>query len=61
MGTMVRVKNLKTGDSVVVRINDNGPNPTTGLTINLSESAAQEIDMTTPRIIPAKLQAAKAL
>ncbi|NET60067.1 MAG: hypothetical protein F6K47_29150 [Symploca sp. SIO2E6] len=58
LGTIVRVTNSKTGDSVVVRINDNGPNPTTGLIINLSESAALEIQMKVEGIIPVTLEAA---
>jgi rare lipoprotein A len=43
-GTRVRVKNSKTGRSVVVRINDRGPF-TRGRVIDLSKAAAQAIGM----------------
>ncbi|NEQ68626.1 MAG: septal ring lytic transglycosylase RlpA family protein [Symploca sp. SIO2D2] len=45
-GTRVRVTNPKTDLSVVVRINNRGPDRKTGRIINLSESAAQEIGLT---------------
>jgi rare lipoprotein A len=43
-GTRVRVVNLKTGRSVVVRINDRGPF-IRGRIIDLARSAAQQIGM----------------
>lgn len=41
-GTMVRVTNVRTGESVVVRINDRGPF-TKGRLIDLSRAAAEQI------------------
>lgn len=41
-GTLVRVTNPRTGQSVIVRINDRGPF-TKGRTIDLSRAAAEEI------------------
>jgi rare lipoprotein A len=43
-GTVVRVRNLKNGRSVDVRINDRGPF-VKGRIIDLSEAAAQQIDL----------------
>ncbi|MEQ8310780.1 MAG: septal ring lytic transglycosylase RlpA family protein [Sphingopyxis sp.] len=43
-GTMVRVTNVATGDSVVVRINDRGPFAH-GRVIDVSHAAAREIGM----------------
>jgi len=43
-GSMVKVTNLGNGKSVVVRINDRGPN-TKGRIIDLSYAAAKKIDM----------------
>lgn len=44
MNTMVKVDNLENGKSTIVRINDRGPF-VTGRIIDLSNSAAKEIDM----------------
>ena len=44
-GTRVRVTRVDTGDSVVVRINDRGPFKP-GRIIDLSEGAAEDLDMT---------------
>jgi rare lipoprotein A len=44
MGAVVRVLDIKTGRSVVVRINDRGPY-VTGRVIDLSERAARELGM----------------
>jgi rare lipoprotein A len=41
-GTLVRVTNVRTGQSVIVRINDRGPF-TKGRTIDLSRAAAEQI------------------
>ena len=43
-GSMVRVTNISTGDSVVVRINDRGPFAH-GRVIDISHAAAREIGM----------------
>lgn len=44
LGTMVRVTNLRNGESVEVKINDRGPH-TKGRIIDLSRGAAEEIGM----------------
>jgi rare lipoprotein A len=44
-GTRVRVTRVDTGQSVVVRINDRGPFKP-GRIIDLSEGAAEDLDMT---------------
>ena len=49
LGTRVRVTNLANGRSTIVRINDRGPFKA-GRVIDLSEAAAQQIDMTGPGI-----------
>ncbi len=43
-GTVVKVKNLSNGQTIKVRINDRGPF-VKGRIIDLSEKAAQKIDM----------------
>ena len=43
-GSKVRVTNMSTGDSVIVRINDRGPF-THGRVIDVSQAAAREIGM----------------
>ena len=43
-GSMVRVTNMSTGDSVIVRINDRGPF-SRGRVIDVSHAAAREIGM----------------
>jgi rare lipoprotein A len=53
MGTIVRVKNLKNRKTVIVRINDRMTN-LNGRIIDLSKSAAEELDMITSGI--AKVQ-----
>jgi rare lipoprotein A len=47
LGTRVRVTNITNGKSTVVRINDRGPFKG-GRIIDLSEAAAQQVDMTGP-------------
>jgi rare lipoprotein A len=44
-GTRVLVQSVKTGRSIVVRINDRGPARWTGKDIDLSEGAARAIGM----------------
>jgi rare lipoprotein A (peptidoglycan hydrolase) len=53
-GTRVRVTRLDTGQSVVVRINDRGPFKT-GRVIDLSERAAEDIEMTGRGLVGVKL------
>jgi rare lipoprotein A len=55
MGTRVRVTNLKNGKSVVVRINDRGPY-SKGRIIDLSEAAAQKLDMIDAGVVPVRLE-----
>jgi rare lipoprotein A len=45
LNSRVRVVNLETGQAVVVRITDRGPQAWTGRDIDLSEAAAREIGM----------------
>jgi len=44
LGTVVRVVNVKNGDSVVVTITDRGPNHNLHRVIDLSEAAAKRLD-----------------
>ncbi len=44
LGTLVRVVNLKNGNSVVVTITDRGPHPRLSRAIDLSEAAAIKLD-----------------
>lgn len=52
--TLLRVENLKNGESVVVRVNDRGPFAKNRI-IDLSKKAAQEIDMIGNGTAPVKL------
>ncbi|MEA5418709.1 septal ring lytic transglycosylase RlpA family protein [Spirulina sp. CCNP1310] len=54
-GTQVRVTNLRTGASVVVRINDRGPF-TRGRVIDLSRAAAGAIGMIGSGVAPVKVE-----
>lgn len=54
-GTMVRVTNLKTNRSVVVRVNDRGPN-TPDRIADVSQAAAYRLRMLHSGIIDAKLE-----
>ena len=54
-GTRVRVTNLKNGKSVVVRINNRGPY-IKGRIIDLSEAAAEKLDMIEAGVVPVKLE-----
>ncbi len=53
-GTIVRVKNLKNGKTVQVRINDRGPF-VKGRIIDLSQAAAIKIDMTRDGVVPVEV------
>lgn len=54
-GTRVRVTNLRNGRSVVVRINNRGPY-SKGRVIDLSEAAAEKLDMIEAGVVPVKLE-----
>lgn len=54
-GTMVKVTNLSDGSSVKVRINDRGPF-VKGRIIDLSEKAAQKLNMTSKGITKVELK-----
>jgi rare lipoprotein A len=54
-GTRVKVTNLNNGRSTVVRINDRGPY-VGGRIIDLSETAAESIDMKSSGVAPVKIQ-----
>lgn len=54
LGTMVRVTNLKNGESVVVRVNDRGPVPKSRI-IDLSYGAARMIGLSGAGIEPVRL------
>jgi rare lipoprotein A len=54
-GTRVRVTNLANGRETVVRINNRGPYKP-GRVIDLSEAAADAIDMRTRGIVPVRLE-----
>jgi rare lipoprotein A len=55
LGSMVRVTNVGTGNSVVVRITDRGPF-VPGRIIDLSLAAARQIDLVKPGIAPVKIE-----
>ncbi len=54
-GTIVLVKNLRNGREVKVRINDRGPFKGNRI-IDLSMSAAREIDMIAEGIVPVRIE-----
>jgi rare lipoprotein A len=54
-GTRVRVTNLDNGKSVVVVINDRGPTAK-GVIIDVSYSAAQELDMLGAGVVQARIE-----
>jgi rare lipoprotein A len=54
LGTMIRVTNLKNGESVVVRVNDRGPMPKSRI-IDLSYGAARMIGLSGPGLEPVRL------
>jgi peptidoglycan lytic transglycosylase len=55
LGSRVRVTNVGTGNTVVVRITDRGPF-VPGRIIDLSLAAAREIDLVKPGIAPVKIE-----
>lgn len=55
-GTKVRVTNLNNNKSVVVRINDRGPNGRRERIIDLSEAAAEAIGMKQAGVVRIKLE-----
>jgi rare lipoprotein A len=57
-GTVVRVKNLENGRTVVVRINDRGPFKR-GRVIDLSKAAARELGMIDEGIVKVRLKVLK--
>lgn len=57
-GTRVRVTNLKSKKSVVVRVNDRGP-WTGGRVIDLSYAAAKKIDMIAAGVVKVKMEILK--
>ena len=59
LGTIVRVTNLKTGRSVLVRITDRGPF-IPGRVIDLSLAAARKIDVWQAGVAPVKLEVMQA-
>jgi rare lipoprotein A len=56
MGTQATVTNLKTGDSVDVKINDRGPY-VKGRDIDLSKRAAKELGITKEGVAAVKIEA----
>jgi rare lipoprotein A len=57
-GTYLRVTNLKNNKSIIVKVNDRGPFKKDRV-IDLSERAAQEIDMINDGVVPVKLELVK--
>jgi rare lipoprotein A len=55
MGTRVRVTNLNTGRSVVVRINNRGPF-IRGRVIDVTKGAAQELNMIRSGVVPVEVE-----
>lgn len=53
-GTKVRVKNLKNGQEITLRINDRGPY-LKGRVIDVSEAAALKLGMTRSGVVPVEL------
>jgi rare lipoprotein A len=54
-GTRVKVTNLKNGRTVIVRINNRGPY-SKGRIIDLSEAAAEQLDMIEAGVVPVRLE-----
>ena len=57
-GTVVKVKNLKNGKTVKVRINDRGPFAG-GRIIDLSRAAARRLDMIRDGVVPVRIDVLK--
>lgn len=56
MGTRVKVTNLRNGRSVILRINDYGPDVSTGRSIDLSQGAASRLGMISSGIAPVTIE-----
>jgi rare lipoprotein A len=59
MGTIIRVTNLETGDTVRVRVSDHGPtkqNRKEGVIIDLSKGAADKIKMVSDGRVEVKVE-----
>ncbi|GGF21466.1 septal ring lytic transglycosylase RlpA family protein [Echinicola rosea] len=54
-GTVVKVKNLRNGKTVKVRINDRGPF-VRGRIIDLSKKAARQLDMIRAGVVPVEVR-----
>ena len=59
MNTRVRVTNRKNGKSVVLRINDRGPYGNASRIIDVSEKAAEILDMVEAGVVPVKVEVLK--
>jgi rare lipoprotein A len=59
MNTRVRVTNKKNGRSVVVRINDRGPFGNAKRIIDVSEKAAEQLDMIEAGVVPVTVEVIK--
>ena len=55
LGTMIRVVNIRNGESVVVTITDRGPNLRLNRIIDLSEAAAERLDYVGKGLTPVVL------
>jgi rare lipoprotein A len=58
MHSVVRVVNLRNGKSVIVRINDRGPYVRSRI-IDLSKTAAEQIDMINAGVVSVKVEVLK--
>ncbi len=56
MGTRVRVTNKRNGKSVILRINDRGPYGSTSRIIDVSEKAAELLDMVEAGVVPVTVE-----
>lgn len=59
MNTRVRVTNRKNGKSVILRINDRGPYGKRSRIIDVSERAAEILDMIEAGVVPVKVEVLK--
>lgn len=59
MHTRVRVTNKKNGRSVIVRINDRGPYGNASRIIDVSEKAAELLDMIEAGVVPVSVEVIK--
>jgi rare lipoprotein A len=56
MGTRVRVTNKRNGKSVILRINDRGPYGNASRIIDVSEKAAELLDMVEAGVVPVSVE-----